>query len=293
MIFAVLFSSCSEFKAVFNRGPQTSPVARSVKEKSSDDAIAQQQPKQIKTKQVASNVSHDSLEDLNLIIKSPEDRDAIKTKRGIYYFVKPGDTLNKIALNYNMRADHIIKINHLQNTVLPVGRRLYLPRRSDWKNYLTKEDLKPIRKATDPKSVAANNQVAKKTADNKAPQFKWPLKKFVLTSKHGQRRGRPHQGVDLSAQPGTPIFAAASGKVIYAKRFAGYGNLIVIKHNERFFSAYAHAQQILTTQGREVKTGQKIATVGRTGRASGNHLHFEIRDREVSLDPLKFMPKSR
>ncbi|MBU0506455.1 M23 family metallopeptidase, partial [bacterium] len=121
----------------------------------------------------------------------------------------------------------------------------------------------------------------------------WPLKEFVLTSKFGMRHGRPHDGIDMSAPSGTPVLAAAEGQVLFAKRFSGYGNLVVLKHAGNYFTAYSHNSRMYVTPGKVVKKGEKIAAVGRTGRASGNHLHFEVHKGVDAINPLKVLPKKK
>lgn len=123
-----------------------------------------------------------------------------------------------------------------------------------------------------------------------SPQFIWPLEKCVYMSGFGIRRGRRHDGIDLAAKSGTPIHAAADGEVVFAKRMRGYGRLVLVKHRNNYFTAYAHNRANLVKKGNKVKQGQVIAKVGRTGRATGNHLHFEIRKGQMAKDPLHYLP---
>ena len=112
-----------------------------------------------------------------------------------------------------------------------------------------------------------------------------------MTSTFGVRRGRRHDGIDISAKRGTPVQAAANGKVIFSSRLRGYGNLILVKHKDDFFTAYAHNARNLKKKGQTVKKGDVIARVGSTGRASGPHLHFEVRKGNVARNPTFFLPK--
>ncbi len=104
------------------------------------------------------------------------------------------------------------------------------------------------------------------------------------------RRGRPHEGVDIAAQKGTPIFAAESGRVIFSGRMSGYGKVVIVKHAGRYRSVYAHASRLLVRKGEFVERGQKVAEVGSTGRSTGPHLHFEIRRSETPQNPLAYLP---
>jgi murein DD-endopeptidase MepM/ murein hydrolase activator NlpD len=106
-------------------------------------------------------------------------------------------------------------------------------------------------------------------------------------------RLRPHKGVDVSAPRGTPIYAAESGKVLFSgpMRGSGYGNVVVIDHGAGFSSLYAHASKILVSGGQVVERGDPIALVGRTGRSTGNHVHFEIRYNGIAINPEKYLPE--
>lgn len=103
------------------------------------------------------------------------------------------------------------------------------------------------------------------------------------------RRNKPHNGVDFAAPTGTPVRAVASGVVEMAGRNAGAGNMIKIKHNDRFSTAYMHLSRIMrgVTRGRRVERGQVIGAVGQTGLATGPHLHYSFFDRGKYVDPLK------
>ena len=100
-----------------------------------------------------------------------------------------------------------------------------------------------------------------------------------------------NKGIDIAGQKGQDVRSAADGKVVYAgNALEGYGNLIIIKHNDDFLSAYAHNDRILVDEQDNVKAGQKIATMGSTGTSS-NKLHFEIRYKGKSIDPMRYLPK--
>jgi murein DD-endopeptidase MepM/ murein hydrolase activator NlpD len=112
-----------------------------------------------------------------------------------------------------------------------------------------------------------------------------------LTSLFGKRWGKEHEGIDMAAPIGTPVFAAAAGSVIYAgDQVRGYGNMVVIKHDGEIVTVYAHSSVLLVHTGDRVAVGQEIARVGDTGRATAPHLHFEVRRGEVPQDPMPFLP---
>ncbi len=145
-----------------------------------------------------------------------------------------------------------------------------------------------------PKSSSKNRQIAaKKTRGGKGKVLKgffiWPVEGEV-SSGFGSRNGRPHDGIDIRADKGTPVFASADGEVVFSDKMSGYGNLILIKHANGYFTAYAHNSKILVKEGEKVEKREKIAEVGDTGQATGYHLHFEIRQGSTPLDPLLFLP---
>jgi murein DD-endopeptidase MepM/ murein hydrolase activator NlpD len=98
-----------------------------------------------------------------------------------------------------------------------------------------------------------------------------------------------HEGIDFMAQLGTPILAAAGGVVVYSEFHAQYGNMVEIDHGNGLVSRYAHASKRLVKLGDVVLSGAKIAEVGKTGRATGTHLHFEVRQHGVPQNPAQFL----
>jgi len=117
----------------------------------------------------------------------------------------------------------------------------------------------------------------------------WPAKGAVM--QHYSESGAVNKGIDISGTAGDPVLAASSGKVVYAgSGLVGYGQLVIIKHNEQMLSAYAHNKQLLVKEGDEVKTGQKIAEIGATGTDKVK-LHFEIRRDGKPVDPEQYLPR--
>ena len=98
-----------------------------------------------------------------------------------------------------------------------------------------------------------------------------------------------HEGIDFMAEDGTPIYAAAAGVVVYSEFHPQYGNMIEIDHGNDLISRYAHASKRLVKVGDVVLRGSRIADVGKTGRATGSHLHFEVRQRGVARNPAQFL----
>ncbi len=122
-----------------------------------------------------------------------------------------------------------------------------------------------------------------------------PLQDGFMGSRFGHRidpftgGSAMHEGIDFNAPTGTPILAAGAGVIVFAGFNPSYGYQIDIDHGARVITRYAHASKLLVKEGDIVKQGQKIAEVGSTGRSTGAHLHFEVRDNDVAQDPLKYL----
>lgn len=116
----------------------------------------------------------------------------------------------------------------------------------------------------------------------------WPVS-GPITSPYGMRWGSLHPGIDIGVGMGTPIHAAASGRVIVAAYSGGYGNLVVIDHGNGIATAYAHQSSMAATVGQQVSQGQVIGYVGSTGFSTGPHLHFEVRVNGAPVDPMGYL----
>ncbi|HHY36732.1 MAG TPA: M23 family metallopeptidase [Firmicutes bacterium] len=119
-------------------------------------------------------------------------------------------------------------------------------------------------------------------------RLSWPMSRGSITSRYGLRSGRMHSGVDIAAPTGTPIYAADSGVVTMAQWYSGYGKTVIIDHGNGISTLYGHCSEILVRVGSKVEKGQLIARVGSTGRSTGSHLHFEIRENGRTCDPLRY-----
>ena len=118
-----------------------------------------------------------------------------------------------------------------------------------------------------------------------AIEFAWPVEGMVASG-FGRRRMGWHAGIDIKADMGTPVLAAAAGTVSFSGWSPSYGRLVKIQHPYGFVTVYAHNNENLVQIGDEVEAGKMIATVGRSGRASDYHLHFEIRREGMAFNPL-------
>jgi murein DD-endopeptidase MepM/ murein hydrolase activator NlpD len=105
------------------------------------------------------------------------------------------------------------------------------------------------------------------------------------------KRFLPHLGIDFAAKPGTPVISVADGKIVFAGKIPGDGNVVKIKHDNRYTTAYAHLSKITVRSGTIIKRGQIIGTVGSTGLSTGPHLHYSFYDGGKSVDPIKAVKK--
>ena len=111
-----------------------------------------------------------------------------------------------------------------------------------------------------------------------------------IIDSYGQSAGRRNDGINIAVPAGTPIKAAGNGIVVYSgEEIKSFGNLLLLKHQRGWMTAYAHASEVLVKKGDRVRAGQAIARVGATGRVSSPQLHFEIRRGSQAVDPQKHL----
>jgi len=138
-------------------------------------------------------------------------------------------------------------------------------------------------KPTKPKPTPTPNKATSGTT------WAWPAKGGILSTYSSSDASR--KGIDIAGKAGQEVLAAADGEVVYSGvGLIGYGELIIIKHSQRYLSAYGHNRKRLVNEGERVKRGQRIAEMGQSG-SNRIKLHFEIRDNGVPIDPMRFLPK--
>ncbi len=199
---------------------------------------------------------------------------------GIYHKVKPGQTLSSICRMYKADLQEVAEVNGIDNPdEISVGQSVFIP------------DARSIEKSSKLQPGTQGEGQRGKQIKRIKGMFIWPVT-GVLTSRFGIRHGRRHDGIDIAAPVSTPVYASAKGKVLYVGQQSGYGNLVIIKHANNYITVYAHNSKNMVREGQEVEQGQKIAEVGQTGRATGPHVHFEIRKRTKPRNPLFFLPRN-
>ena len=212
-----------------------------------------------------------------------------------YYTVKPGDTLIRIGLDTGQNWRDIARWNSLDNpNVIEVGQVLrVVPPSSDNPLVVTRpvtsgsavtQTMTTAQPARAPASAPAAAATATAGEDDLA--WIWPAQGSLIAGFDEAK----NKGFDISGKAGDPIVASADGRVVYAGAgLRGYGNLIILKHNNTFLTAYAHNQTLLVKEDQSVKKGQKIAEMGNSD-ADRVKLHFEIRRQGKPVDPAKYLP---
>lgn len=185
-----------------------------------------------------------------------------------YYVVQPGETMWRIARNHGVALDELARANGIPDPRrIVTGARLLIPR-------------------TD--SVAPH---AAPMAARASDPFDWPVVGGSILAGFGvPRRMHRHAGIDIGGREGQSVLASGGGRVVYAGATrGGYGRTVIIEHGRELSSLYAHNSVVLVHEGQQVERGQEIARLGRTGNASADHCHFELRVRNVPVDPLPYL----
>ncbi|MCW8330608.1 peptidoglycan DD-metalloendopeptidase family protein [Photobacterium sp. SDRW27] len=155
----------------------------------------------------------------------------------------------------------------------------------------TNKDVDPARTKEYSQNSKSNKVVTKRAdkTNNKVASWTWPTKGRVIANFSSAENG--NKGIDIAGKRGQAVQASAGGIVVYAgNALRGYGNLVIIKHSDDYLSAYAHNDNVLVKEKQTVKAGQKIASMGSSGTNSVR-LHFEIRYKGKSVNPLRYLPK--
>ncbi|MDX1803315.1 MAG: peptidoglycan DD-metalloendopeptidase family protein [Alcanivorax sp.] len=213
--------------------------------------------------------------------------------------VRKGETLYAIAWRFGWDYRALARANHIAPpyTIYP-GQVISLAgkspasstpsRASRHHSPRTVSHSKPARKAASPPAPVASKP-SSSVATSGPLQWHWPASGKVVESYSSNSHGQ--KGIAISGRHGAPVIAAAPGTVVYrGSGLTGYGNLVIIKHNDRWLSAYAHNDKMLVKEGQSVTGGQQIATMGASGTYR-TQLHFEIRRDGKPVNPLHYLPK--
>lgn len=220
---------------------------------------------------------------------------------GATYTVHAGDTLSEIAEDYRTSEYRLAAYNEIgDRDLIYAGQVLRIPR--DSYAAPSRPTARPAyRPRPQPRrDVEVASTAPRKTYERPAPRdpdepaqayagplrFVWPVDGPVISSFGSSRNGERNDGINIAANLGEPIHAAAAGTVTYAgNELKGYGNLVLIRHDDGYVTAYAHAERIAVDRGERVTKGQVIGYAGATGDVSRPQLHFEIRHGVEPVDP--------
>lgn len=205
------------------------------------------------------------------------------------YRVQKGDSVSKIAMKTGTTVSLLVRWNQLTPpyTIYP-GQTLYLGDPSG----LPKINSKGPKSVTIERVRSQSQTIPPPPLVKRSEKFSWPLKGPLLSSFGQKDGGQQNDGINIAAKRGTKIRAADGGRVVYVgNEVKGFGNLVLIRHDAQWVTAYAHADQILVEKGDAVTSGEAIATVGQTGSVTRPQLHFEIRYKGRPVEPLgQLMP---
>nr|WP_241242219.1 peptidoglycan DD-metalloendopeptidase family protein [Thalassotalea sp. G2M2-11] len=229
--------------------------------------------------------------------------------KGSEYIVKKGETLYSISWRAGLDVRTLASLNDISPPyqIFP-GQKIFLAKKSikPSKNKPSRESLQTGQQKVVKKAVASNKKqeyggivrdqkTSKKPIPNTKPfsqkirQWVWPAKGKVIARFSYKKQG--NKGIDIAGRRNDSVKAAADGRVVYAGDvLRGYGRLIIVKHNDDYLSAYAHNDRILVKEQQAVKAGEVIAKMGDTD-AERVMLHFEVRFRGKSVNPLKYLPR--
>ncbi len=207
---------------------------------------------------------------------------------GTLHQVQEGETLRSIASSYRVDSEDIVRFNLLDDArSFSEGKALVIPG-----GQVPGEDKAIIQAALFNNASSKTRLVASRASSDiqGAPSFQWPLN-GTITSRYGWRSGSFHYGLDIAAVHGSLVRAAAQGTVNETGYRGSYGLVVTIDHGSGWSTLYAHNSKVLVQSGEQVSSGQPVAKVGASGRATGPHVHFEIMYYGNRKDPLHYLDR--
>ncbi|NCC21313.1 MAG: M23 family metallopeptidase [Alphaproteobacteria bacterium] len=218
------------------------------------------------------------------------------------YTVRAGDTLYGISRLFSAGMNDVARLNDLRAPyTLKTGQTLRLPSPSDEESVATR--VTPVRtaspSATTPvppgKPAVSSGSSPRTPVTEAAPKrassrFLMPVSGPVISTYGPKKDGLHNDGINIRAPKGTPVRAAENGVVVYAGReLEGYGNLVLVRHADRWMTAYAHLDKVMAARGARVERGATLGTVGSSGSVDEPQLHFEIRRGTEALNPKRYL----
>ena len=239
----------------------------------------------------ANNLSIDSLYGTN-ILRTPDRLSPgivlrIPNQDGVSVKIAKGQTLNALAQKYGVAENAIRMANKLSDKVeLNAGQEVFIPGAS--------QSIAVYRGSSSGGGMSRTAPSVAKAGAGAAGRFSWPVVGKVSSPfgwrRHPIKRVRIfHAGVDVRAARHTPIRASRAGQVIFSGWMNGYGRTVIIRHDSTYTTLYGHCQSLMVRKGQNVKKGTVVATVGSSGRATGPHVHFEVRRNDRPTNPMSYL----
>lgn len=273
--------------------PDTTPVAYTVQAGDTLWTIAQRHGVTVEALAAANSLTLTAILPLEKSLKVPSGiapvpasrpaaRTPTRTEKSAVHVVRSGETLWEIAGRYGARVEDLMAMNDLGHSDwIKPGQRILVSAGA-----LPRHRQVALQSRT--RSGSSGPVMADASALRSGGAFIWPAR-GTLTSRFGWRYRRHHEGIDLAAPRGTPIYAARDGVVEYSGWKGGYGRALFVRHGGGVVTVYGHASSLFAKTGQAVKKGELIARVGCTGRCTGSHLHFEVRVGGRAVNPLNYL----
>ena len=230
----------------------------------------------------------------------------IPNQDGIFYVLKPGETIEAVSKRYGVSMSKIKLVNADRDmAALKPGEEIFLPGAKP-EGLIERRDTTRVVEVRKPAPAPAKPakpapKVEKPSGSEVAVRrakggFRWPVmgrinSPFGWRQHPITRRKDFHTGIDIKAARNDPIKAAGGGKVAYSGWMGGYGKVLVIEHPNGQSTLYAHCSTLLAGKGASVSSGQLVARIGTTGRSTGPHLHFEVRNGNSPVNPIKYLSR--
>lgn len=220
-------------------------------------------------------------------VSAPRSRGS--SSGSVYHTVSRGETLWRISKTYGVSLNEVMEANDLTNYDIAVGQKLLIPGATRTLTVKLPESI----------SGSGGRSGGGGSGNIGDVDLAWPLAgrgRSSVTSGFGPRKSPGaggstfHKGIDIDGVREERVLAAAAGEVVFAGRMSGFGNVVMLDHGSRVITVYGHLSRIIVKMEDPVTQGQTIGYVGSTGAATGSHLHFEVRHKGVSVDPLDHLP---
>ncbi|XDZ66871.1 peptidoglycan DD-metalloendopeptidase family protein [Alphaproteobacteria bacterium LSUCC0684] len=220
--------------------------------------------------------------------------DTLEVPKPRSHIIAAGDTLQKISKRYSVSVSDIIRLNGLEEPYsLRQGMAVAIPRRLDYSLLDLPVDQSTPETITPAENIAVNpvpKSVGQRVAFTSGGTFSWPVDGTIIETFGETARGVHNDGVNIGAETGSAVRAAQKGQVAFVGAgLKSFGNLVLVKHDGGWITAYAHLGSIEVEEGQRLDQGDVIGTVGMTGRVDSPQLHFELRKARKPVNPQDYL----